>query len=231
MKIIIIALCFFLSAMAVYPRAIREEAVLSDEKTRISYAFGMMVGEDLKDAGFEIDYFAFAEGMRASMEDLETKLDRDQAMETVQSAYEIIMARQAAEMQTRELEFLLENAARPGISVTESGLQYEIIEQGSGPKPDAGDTVRVHYEGSLINGTVFDSSYMRGMPEEIPLYMVIQGWSEGLQLMSVGGRYRLFIPSSLAYGEFGAGQIIPPYSTLIFMVELLEILKDEVEEE
>ena len=119
--------------------------------------------------------------------------------------------------------FLAENALREGVQVTESGLQYEVLVQGKGAKPSATSTVKVHYEGTLLDGTVFDSSYQRGEPIEFPLNGVIKGWTEGLQLMPVGSKYKLFIPYDLAYGERGAGASIPPFSTLIFTVELLEI--------
>ena len=120
-------------------------------------------------------------------------------------------------------QFLTENALREEVKVTESGLQYEVIEQGNGKKPTAESTVRVHYEGTLIDGTVFDSSYTRGEPIEFPLNGVIKGWTEGLQLMPVGSKYKLYIPYNLGYGERGAGASIPPYATLVFTVELLEI--------
>ncbi|MBQ4018492.1 MAG: FKBP-type peptidyl-prolyl cis-trans isomerase, partial [Paludibacteraceae bacterium] len=120
-------------------------------------------------------------------------------------------------------KFLQENALREEVKVTDSGLQYEVLVQGKGPKPTAESTVKVHYEGTLIDGTVFDSSYQRGEPIEFPLSGVIKGWTEGLQLMPVGSKYKLYIPYELGYGERGAGQSIPPYSALIFTVELLEI--------
>ena len=120
-------------------------------------------------------------------------------------------------------KFLAENAKREGVKVTESGLQYEILDATIGMKPKATDTVKVHYEGTLIDGTVFDSSYKRGEAISFPLNGVIKGWTEGLQLMSVGSKYKFFIPYQLAYGEHGAGASIPPYAALIFTVELLGI--------
>ena len=120
-------------------------------------------------------------------------------------------------------KFLAENAKREGVKVTESGLQYEVLEATIGQKPKATDTVRVHYEGTLIDGTVFDSSYKRGESIAFPLNGVIKGWTEGLQLMSVGSKFKFFIPYQLAYGERGAGASIPPYAALIFTVELLGI--------
>ncbi len=120
-------------------------------------------------------------------------------------------------------KFLAENAKREGVKVTASGLQYEVMEATLGQKPKATDTVKVHYEGTLIDGTVFDSSYKRGESISFPLNGVIKGWTEGLQLMSVGSKYKFFIPYQLAYGERGAGASIPPYAALIFTVELLGI--------
>ena len=120
-------------------------------------------------------------------------------------------------------KFLADNAKRPGVKVTPSGLQYEVLDATLGQKPKATNTVRVHYEGTLPDGTVFDSSYKRGEPISFPLNGVIAGWTEGLQLMSVGSKYKLFIPYNLGYGERGAGASIPPYAALIFTVELLGI--------
>ena len=120
-------------------------------------------------------------------------------------------------------DFLAENAKKDGIKVTESGLQYEVITEGNGASPKATDVVKVHYEGTLISGQIFDSSIKRGEPVEFPLNQVIPGWTEGVQLMKVGSKYRFFIPSNLAYGEQGAGGMIAPNSALIFEVELLEI--------
>ncbi|MBO4614896.1 MAG: FKBP-type peptidyl-prolyl cis-trans isomerase [Bacteroidales bacterium] len=134
-------------------------------------------------------------------------------------------AKQFEETKNAGESFLAENAKRPEVKTTESGLQYEVITEGKGNKPAATDVVKVHYKGTLIDGTVFDSSYDRGEPAEFPLNGVIKGWTEGLQLMSVGSKYKLYIPYQLGYGERGAGGTIQPYSALIFDVELLEIKK------
>ena len=144
----------------------------------------------------------------------------------LQTAFETLQARQADEANAREKAFLAQNGKRKGVTTTASGLQYEVIQKAKNkkaPHPGATDTVRVHYEGKLLDGTVFDSSYERGEPIEFPLTGVIKGWTEGLQLMPVGSKYRFYIPYALGYGERGAGEQIPPYSTLIFTVELLEV--------
>ena len=230
MKNIALTLCLLCLTMTVHARAIQEETNLAGEKARTSYAFGMTVGIDLKQAGLELDYAAFSEGLKAMMEHGETMLDQGEALEIVQNAFENAMNKQMTEMRFKEEEFLAYNASRPDIQITESGLQYMVIEEGTGPKPAAGDTVRVHYEGALADGTIFDSSYSQNEPEEIPLDMVIPGWAEGIQLMNTGGIYRIYIPSAMAYGEHGAGQIIPPYSTLVFTIELLGIVQNENQE-
>jgi FKBP-type peptidyl-prolyl cis-trans isomerase len=214
-----------MTALTVYARAIRDEVNYTGDKARTSYAFGMSVGHDLEQAGLELDYNAFMDGLKTAMEGRETIMDRDEALEMVQDAFEAALNRQSESLREREAAFLAANAARPGIHTTESGLQYEALEEGNGPKPSEDDIVLVHYEGSFIDGRVFDSSYQRGNPEEIPLDMVIPGWAEGIQLMNTGSKYRLFIPSDLAYGGRGAGQAIPPYATLIFTVELFEIVE------
>jgi len=230
MKKIIISLILILLALTVYANGVREDVEFTGEKARTSYAFGMTVGSDFKQAGLEIDYIAFTEGLRASMEHGSTIMDREEALEIVQNAFETTMRRQAAQLREKEELFLAENAALPGMNTTESGLQYLMLEEGNGPRPIVTDIVRVHYEGALTNGFVFDSSYERDEPELIPLDMVIPGWAEGIMLMNVGSKYRIILPSYLAYGERGAGQIIPPYSPLIFTVELLDIITEDEED-
>jgi FKBP-type peptidyl-prolyl cis-trans isomerase FklB len=156
------------------------------------------------------------------------------SVEELQAAMQAFQQKMMAEQQARhELQaaenvaageaFLTENAAREGIETTESGLQFEVLEPGTGDSPTAEDAVQVHYKGTLIDGTVFDSSYERGQPAEFPVGGVIAGWTEALQLMNCGSKWRLYVPSELAYGEQGVGSI-PPHSVLVFDIELLEVL-------
>jgi FKBP-type peptidyl-prolyl cis-trans isomerase len=188
-----------------------------------SYAFGVVLGSDLKQFGIQFDYDAMVQGIRESVEGKEPRISMEEAIELVQTAYMATITRQAEESRKKNDQFLAENSKKPGVVITTSGLQYEVITQGQGKKPSSTDVVTVNYEGTLIDGTVFDSSYTRGEPAEFALDQVIPGWAEGIQLMTVGSTYRLYIPSPLAYGEQGAGSMIPPNSALIFQVELLSI--------
>ena len=197
-----------------------------DEKADLSYVFGMVIASDLIHTGLEFDLDAFIQGLRDSLENQDTRFSFDEAIERVETAIWTAMA-ERAEMNRLEGErFLAHNADRPGVNITSSGLQYEIIIEGTGRQPEYYDFVKVHYTGFLIDGTVFDSSQERGEPEELPLQGVIPGWSEGLQLMREGGISLLFVPSDLAYGTQGAGNVIPPNSVIVFEVELLEILEN-----
>jgi FKBP-type peptidyl-prolyl cis-trans isomerase FkpA len=186
-----------------------------------SYAFGMILGSDLRQTGLQFDYDGFLQGFRDSIEGQETRFTFDEAIVRIQSA----MSRRNEESRQGEMAFLSDNSKREGIIVTRSGLQYEVISEGTGLRPQAEDTVQVHYRGTLVDGTEFDSSYSRGEPTEFSLNQVIPGWTEGIQLMTVGSTYRFYIPSDLAYGENGAGSSIPPYSALIFEVELLSVVE------
>ena len=195
-----------------------------------SYAIGMYLAAQFQIPDVHYDYKSFMDGYRDYTEAQETRFNMDTAIEKIQAAFEVLAARDESrgeEEGNKNKEegelYLSQNGRRAGVITTPSGLQYEVISEGSGMKPDAEDWVQVHYEGTLINGTVFDSSYNRGEPAEFPLYGVIPGWTEGLQLMSEGSTYRFFIPSELAYGSRSMGDI-PPNSTLIFKVELLSIL-------
>lgn len=197
----------------------------------LSYAIGMRlydiyVGDGLNsDTDSTIVKKAFADMVRGA-----ALLDEEQEEEVImkfftqkQEEQQREQAKQYEEIKAAGEEFLAANAQRPEVKTTESGLQYEVISEGNGKKPTETDVVKVHYRGTTIDGTVFDSSYDRGEPAEFPLNRVIAGWTEGLQLMSVGSKYKLYIPYQLGYGEHGAGQDIKPYSALIFDVELLEI--------
>jgi FKBP-type peptidyl-prolyl cis-trans isomerase len=188
-----------------------------------SYALGMNVGTSLKADGLYPDMEEFARGIMDILSDTPTRYTMEEAYQVFNEAFTALAEKRETENRQAEIDFLAENSKKPGIIVTGSGLQYEVINEGSGPKPSYDSTVQVHYEGSLIDGSVFDSSYSRGEPIEFPLYDVIPGWAEGIQLMSIGSKYRLVIPSDLGYGPQGAGPRIPPYSTLIFEVELIAI--------
>ena len=214
-KQIAVFLCFFLATAAMYANAEQEKSSSSD-KARTSYAFGMIVGGDLLGAGMDIDFAAFLDGLQAAMEQKSTLITKDEAVALVQNAY-------IARLQKNEAAFLAQNAARPEVRTTESGLQYIVLTEGTGRKPTLDDTVFVRYEGTLTNGTVFDTSYQQEKPEEIALNSAIPGWVEALQLMNMGSKFQFYMPSSLAYGKDGIGEIIPPFSTLVFTIELVSI--------
>ena len=189
----------------------------------VSYALGMSIGHQLQQMNateLNIDDFAQAIkdvfATKAQMTDAE-------AQTAVQTFFQQKAEEQAAAAKAEGENFLAENAKKPGVKTLPSGLQYQVLREGNGRKPTATDQVECHYEGTLINGQVFDSSYRRGETATFGLNQVIKGWTEGLQLMQEGAKYRFFIPYNLAYGEQGAGQAIPPYAALIFDVELIKV--------
>lgn len=191
---------------------------------KISYALGLSMGQNLMGSGVEkLNYQDLALGIEDVLSHNQPKISYQEAQQVLNTFFQELEEKVAGAAKAEGEKFLAENAKREGVKVTESGLQYEILEPSLGLKPKATDTVRVHYEGTLIDGTVFDSSYKRGESISFPLNGVIKGWTEGLQLMSIGSKYKFFIPYQLAYGERGAGQMIPPYAALIFTVELLGI--------
>lgn len=204
--------------------------ILKDEKAQLSYALGINIAEYLRGMPIEPDMDLVVMGLR----DLFAKVPKmsqeeyNNAMQLCQqkmrAAAQEKAAAVASRMKAEGEAFLAENAKKEGVKVTASGLQYEVLTEGTGKQPVAADTVRVHYTGKLLDGTVFDSSVERGEPAEFGLTQVIAGWTEGLQLMKAGSKFRFFIPADLAYGERGAGGSIPPQATLIFDVELLAVL-------
>jgi FKBP-type peptidyl-prolyl cis-trans isomerase len=192
-----------------------------------SYALGMNVGTSLKTDGIIPDIEEFTQGMKDVLSDSKLRFSMEEAYQVFNEAFTLLETEREAVNRQAEIEFLAENSKKRGITITGSGLQYEIITEKSGPKPSYDNVVQVHYEGTLIDGTVFDSSYARGEPAEFPLGNVISGWTEGLQLMSIGSKYRFYIPSDLGYGPQGRPPQIAPYSTLIFDIELLDIKEQD----
>lgn len=211
------------------PLPIMSEELKAPEtlKERISYSYGLVIARQLTERGIEIDLAQFTKGFETILAKGEPVLNEDQVAATFEENQKILDMQNASEEDKAVMaagqKFLEENKAKEGVKTTDSGLQYEVITTAEGAKPKATDTVTVHYHGTLLDGTVFDSSVERGEPTEFPLNRVIPGWTEGVQLMSVGEKYRFFIPYDLAYGERGAGADIKPFSTLIFEVELLGI--------
>lgn len=195
---------------------------------RVSYAFGLQIGGQLSASPeMEIDIDAFVEGFKTALDNGEPKYTETQLQAAFEQFQQKMMEKAIAAGQANQAagqEHLATNAKKDGVKVTASGLQYEVLREGKGKKPSANDTVQVHYEGKLLSGDVFDSSYKRGEPVEFPVNGVISGWTEALQLMPVGSKWRLTIPSDLAYGERG-NRGIPPNSVLVFDVELLDIVQ------
>ncbi len=195
---------------------------------RASYGVGRQMGEQLINQPFDgMDKDAVITGVAEALNGMPLQVEPDQineAFKEIQARMKVKDEEKAATMSAEGEKFLAENAKRDGITVTESGLQYEIITEGSGEKPEATSKVRTHYHGTLVDGTVFDSSYDRGEPAEFAVNGVVAGWTEALQMMGVGSKWRLYLPHHIAYGEQGAGGAIAPFSTLIFDVELLAII-------
>lgn len=193
-----------------------------------SYGIGYQMGEQLASNPFEgLDIDIVMDGLKDGFSKAMPSVSNDELRVAFNEIHERMQAAKQEQFEgavKEGTEFLAKNAQREEVSVTESGLQYETINSGSGDSPTSESTVRVHYHGTLIDGTVFDSSYDRGEPAEFPVSGVIKGWTEALQLMSPGDKLRIYVPHDLAYGEQGAGAAIGPFSTLVFDVELLEVL-------
>jgi FKBP-type peptidyl-prolyl cis-trans isomerase FklB len=199
---------------------------------KVSYALGLGIGQQLSQMGAsELNIDDFAQAIKDVIAGAELKVQHREAQQIVQDYFaqqEQKINAQRAEQGKAQKEagekYLAENAKKEGVITTKSGLQYKVLTEGNGKQPTAKDTVKCHYEGFLIDGTVFDSSVQRGEPATFPLQQVIAGWTEGLQLMKEGAKYRFFIPYRLGYGEGGAGASIPPFATLIFDVELIQVM-------
>lgn len=199
---------------------------------KISYSLGIGIGYQLKDmGGNKLVIDDFAQAIKDVIAGKEPKISPSEAQKIVNAFLAEIEAENTKKAEAAGAEqkkageaFLAENAKKEGVKVLPSGLQYTVIKEGTGKKPKATDNVKCHYEGTLIDGTMFDSSIKRGEPAVFPLNGVIAGWTEGLQLMAEGAKYRFFIPYNLGYGARGAGASIPPFSTLIFDVELIEVM-------
>lgn len=192
---------------------------------KVSYALGLSIGQNFKASGFEgIVAEDFLAGLNSVLEGTEPAMTINEAKSVVNQYFQEVQERAIRLNKEAGKEFLMINGNKAGVTTLPSGLQYEVIKQGEGQKPQLKDTVRCHYHGTLINGVVFDSSMDRGEPAEFPLQGVIKGWTEILQLMPVGSKWKVTIPSDLAYGDRGAGQHIQPGSTLIFIIELLDII-------
>ncbi|MBO4215907.1 MAG: FKBP-type peptidyl-prolyl cis-trans isomerase [Bacteroidaceae bacterium] len=200
---------------------------------KFSYALGLGIGQQLKQMGLKgkLVINDFAASITDVLEDNQLQVSHQEGQQIVNAFFRELEQKQneakAAVGKVAKEEgakFLAENAKKEGVTVTKSGLQYEVLTEGAGKQPKATDTVRCHYEGRLLDGTIFDSSYKRNEPADFGLQQVIAGWTEGVQLMSEGAKFRFYIPYMLAYGEGGAGASIPPFATLIFDVELIKVL-------
>lgn len=225
-----IALAAMLAGSVSLAQGVHAQALTTDE-AKLSYSLGVMIGENILIHDFQtLDTEAFRMGIDTVYGHQDALMTPEEIMATMQAfqqtqmeAQRAAFAAQAAENLAQGERYLAENAAKPGVKTTESGLQYQQLEAGEGVSPTAADVVKVHYRGHLIDGTEFDSSYSRGEPISFPLSGVIPGWTEGLQLMKAGEKARLVIPSDLAYGPNGMGNAIGPNATLVFEVELIEV--------
>jgi len=212
-----------------------EVITIETEEQKVAYSIGFNFGQQLAASTEGLDISVLVDGMKEGFNGDAEKIDAEERMKIMQSyakKRQADLAKKQSEIEsvnkTAGAAFLEENKTKEGVTVTESGLQYKVITEGKGDKPAATDVVKVHYKGTLLDGTEFDSSIARGEPVEFALNRVIPGWTEGLQLMTVGSKWELFIPSELAYGP-GSSGAIEPHSTLIFEVELLDIIQPETE--
>ena len=212
----------------------QDKPQLKDQKDKASYSIGYDIGDTFKKQKIELNVDAMIAGLKEALAGKDASISKEERDKTLQAFQKEMMEKQiaaskeaGAKNQAEGEKFLAENKKKDGVKTTASGLQYKVLKEGSGASPKETDTVVTNYRGTLIDGTEFDSSYKRNEPATFPVNRVIKGWTEALQLMKPGAKYQLFIPSSLAYGERGAGQLIGPNATLIFEVELLSIKPPE----
>ena len=237
-KVMILACVALLAACSGQEETKAPELSLESEDSKLAYAIGMDIGMSLKTIGTDLDRATMIAAINDRLDGVETKLTQEDANKVKQAFFVKQAEKKAADQKaageknkTEGAAFLAEHAKKEGVTVTPSGLHYQVIRQGEGAKPTLNDKVTVHYKGTTIDGVEFDSSYSRGEPISFPLAGVIVGWQEGVQLMNVGSKYRLVLPSDLAYGERGAGAKIGPNSVLIFEVELIAIVDEKAEAE
>ena len=228
MKTSITLLCLCMCTTASFAKTVTNSSSL---KEQVGYSFGYLMGRSNADSFKDLDLEAFILGLKTATQGGKSALTDEEMARVLNQhkkqseAKQLIELKQKAEANAKiGAEFLAVNAKKEGVQSTKSGLQYQILKQGTGKSPKANSVVKVNYEGRLIDGTVFDSSIARNQPAEFQVSQVIQGWTEGLQLMKEGAKYRFFIPAQLGYGQIGSGDVIEPNSTLIFDVELLEVL-------
>jgi FKBP-type peptidyl-prolyl cis-trans isomerase FklB len=222
-RFMIIAAAF---SVAITAPGEKKPSQLKDLKDKVSYSIGLDLGFNFKKQNLELNPDALLAGVKDALSGKQPLLSESEVKDTMAALTKQLEEKQkaAAEQNVKDGEkFLAENKKKEGVKTTASGLQYKVIKEGTGPQPKVTDSVVANYRGTLINGTEFDSSYKRGQPATFPLSGVIKGWTEGLQLMKVGSKYQLFVPSSLAYGDRAMGGDIAPNSTLIFEVELVGI--------
>ena len=207
-----------------------QEAPFKTEKEKVSYVIGLLVARDMLNKGVDLNSDIFVRGFRdglagakPAISDQEAQATMDAFNKEMAAKRQAAMSKAAAENKKQEEAFMAENGKKAGVKTLPSGLQYKVLKEGTGPRPTLYDTVTVNYRGTLLDGTEFDSSYKRGKPATFPVNGVIPGWSEALQLMKTGSKWQLFIPASLAYGEAGAGGVIPPNAALVFEVELISL--------
>jgi FKBP-type peptidyl-prolyl cis-trans isomerase FklB len=196
---------------------------INTDKDKLSYGLGMIISEQVLKQFGEVDYQILLEGIKAQTEGKATLMTLEEAGAALNQSTQKMNEAKFADIKASGEAYLAENGKKDGVTTTDSGLQYTVMVEGDGAKPSATDTVTVHYRGTSLDGTEFDSSYSRGEPASFGLNRVIAGWTEGVQLMSIGSKYKFVVPYGLAYGERGSGQSIGPYETLVFEVELLKI--------